>query len=854
MARVYSLTLSLSYAVLGTALFLNSAHAVAADIFATPARIEAGAAVTDAIPKNALSSMGLAAPRQPISAANDTLPAKTPDSDGTTVSETTVHIPAARALRPAISESVSAPLLSPSAQNGTTGDTAAATDTPPQALPQHALTIKKTETLPAQADIGKTQPAKSSTATETAAEATTGAVAETAADNADAADPEQPAEAPVVQTVEPLDIAEETAPDEPTLGGQRLEDSDFLSALAAFRARKTEQLDNYVPKTRRHPLGAYVEMWSWINKARRDPSNGSVQKILLRFIEKHKGEYVAERAATDLARVAGKSGNGTLFYTLYRKIDWNRRENDLLCYKAAFDLKAGIKGALTHAKNTLRDAAGPQVEACRDLGTLVLEKDPAWAFSRLLILTQQKRFKLARDVVSSANAAQLPAARKALLLMYEKPSTWYKQSKKSFSRLPARLMLLAAIRFAPNDTEKATEIAEFAQKKISRPLRAVMWGRIAYEASLRHDPESGKLFARAGNLLGGSQLTVSPSQLLIWQARTALRDGSWSKVEAAINKLPPEQQKEPNWTYWKARALLARGQSKRARTLLSSLTKNTEFYGLLACDLLGKPYRTDAISLKNPLSASQKKAFADNPSVNRALRFYENNLIYEGNREWNWAMRGMDDSTRLLLSEYAKSLGITHRSINTSQSTKSVIFSQLYPLAHEQSIRSAATMAGLPAPWVFGLIRQESRFVSVAKSSVGAQGLMQVMPRTARWVAQHLAMKGYRDGHLTKLDTNLTLGTQYLKLVRDNFEGNVVLATAAYNAGPARAMQWRATLPRTTEAAVFAETIPFGETRDYVMKVTANTAHYSRYEKKPIRLSDLLKPIKPEPVSAFELP
>jgi soluble lytic murein transglycosylase len=131
---------------------------------------------------------------------------------------------------------------------------------------------------------------------------------------------------------------------------------------------------------------------------------------------------------------------------------------------------------------------------------------------------------------------------------------------------------------------------------------------------------------------------------------------------------------------------------------------------------------------------------------------------------------------------------------------------------------------GLDEAWVYGLIRQESRFVQQARSGVGASGLMQLMPGTARWVAKRIGMKNFSQALVNQLDTNVALGTYYLKYVLDKLDGQPLLATAAYNAGPRRAINWRSVAPM--EGAIYAETIPFTETRGYVQKVLSNAVYY----------------------------
>ena len=144
------------------------------------------------------------------------------------------------------------------------------------------------------------------------------------------------------------------------------------------------------------------------------------------------------------------------------------------------------------------------------------------------------------------------------------------------------------------------------------------------------------------------------------------------------------------------------------------------------------------------------------------------------------------------------------------------------------AVLARAQSIGLEPAYVYGLIRQESRFIMDARSVVGASGLMQVMPATARWTAKKIGMSDFTPAKLTDRDTNIAIGTGYLKLVLDSFQGSMPLAAAAYNAGPSRARTWRgASGAPVLEAAIWAENIPFNETRDYVKKVLSNTTLYA---------------------------
>ena len=172
------------------------------------------------------------------------------------------------------------------------------------------------------------------------------------------------------------------------------------------------------------------------------------------------------------------------------------------------------------------------------------------------------------------------------------------------------------------------------------------------------------------------------------------------------------------------------------------------------------------------------------------------------------------------------------RSINAAEHTTALHdFNLRYPAPFRETMQGRLRENGLEEAWVYGLMRQESRFASQAKSDVGAAGLMQIMPATARWVARKMGMRDYRSALIHETEINLKLGTYYMKNVLSTFDNNAVMASAAYNAGPARVRQWRAEKP--LEGAIYVETIPFDETRDYVKKVMSNTVYYSKLFEQP---------------------
>lgn len=212
------------------------------------------------------------------------------------------------------------------------------------------------------------------------------------------------------------------------------------------------------------------------------------------------------------------------------------------------------------------------------------------------------------------------------------------------------------------------------------------------------------------------------------------------------------------------------------------------------------------------------------PGIRRALAMYRLDLRPEGVKEWSWALRGMNDRQLLAAAEVAQRNQIIDRSISAADRTKDEHNYKLrFPTPYADKIMPHSDRQNLDKAWVYGLMRQESRFVTNAKSGVGAAGLMQVMPATGKWVANKLGIK-FAPADLHNPDTNVMLGTTYMRLVLESLDNHPVLASAAYNAGPGRARKWRDIKP--LEGAIYAETIPFSETRDYVKKVMSNAVFY----------------------------
>jgi soluble lytic murein transglycosylase len=411
------------------------------------------------------------------------------------------------------------------------------------------------------------------------------------------------------------------------------------------------------------------------------------------------------------------------------------------------------------------------------------------------------------------------------------------------------LNVLALQRWGAQDAVAAAQALRMPEAtvrwRLSADEQAWAWASLGRQAASNLLPQAIDYYERAWALGGLRAAQTWSPETLTWWARAALRSASsgqwaaWALLESAIDAMPSELQQDPAWVYWRARALLAKapagaaGESRRRQgqqMLVRMAAQSVGFYGLLARDDLADeaprvPARPTA------LSAAERAQARATPGLDRALRLYALDFRSEGAREWNYTLSflkpgGMGDRELMAAADWACEREVWDRCINTSERTRQEIdLAQRFPMPFKNDIISAAQSVGLEPAYMFGLIRQESRFHVSARSGVGASGLMQVMPATAAWTARKLGMSDYRRDLLDDRDVNLKLGAGYLKLMVDEFAGSQAMAAAGYNAGPGRPRRWRD--GPTLETAAWAENIPFNETRDYVKKVLTNAATYA---------------------------
>lgn len=310
----------------------------------------------------------------------------------------------------------------------------------------------------------------------------------------------------------------------------------------------------------------------------------------------------------------------------------------------------------------------------------------------------------------------------------------------------------------------------------------------------------------------------------------------WDKVVAWANEMPKETQKHEEWGYWKARGLEELGRKAEAKALFQEVAKDRSYFGFMAADKVNAPYRLD----HRPAPKEVLNRVAALPGIARAHEFYQLGRLHEAGREWYWATKDMDKLSHIAAARLALQWGWSDRALITQ--INSGYWDDLeirFPLGYRQRIEQEAKNNQIEAAWIYAILRQESMFYVNARSPVGALGLMQLMPPTAKLVAKRLGMKPPSEAEILTPDTNIRLGSHYLKMLKNQFNGSVFLSIPSYNAGPHRTSGW---LPDTPKAVdLWIEDIPFDETRTYVERVLSYMVLYEyRLGLKPTRLKDRL--------------
>ncbi|TRM54315.1 lytic transglycosylase domain-containing protein [Achromobacter sp. LC458] len=596
-------------------------------------------------------------------------------------------------------------------------------------------------------------------------------------------------------------------------------DTPALAAVVAAREAMNRKqwsiLGALVPQAKSDTLGMYPEYWLLRYQLWTPPATGRPTADLQRFISSNGDAYLADRLRGDWLLAAARSGD----FETVRKLAPVKNSN------------AQIECAILDAKHM----TGQRATAAQAMSAFA-PGSACWAlYDQLVadgILGWEQLEPQLRDAIESDKTTD---ARKLVQYMFEPrdlktydvlmkdPMKWLtRQDRMPVGRNEKELVTIALARLARSDVSVADSYLrrEWA-KSMSKPNLAWVRGQYALMAALKLDSRADDWYHEAGHI----RMTEYNAG---WKVRAALRQPKidWKWVIESIDEMPPAQRNDTSWVYWKARGLAATGRKDQANALYASIADRFDFYGQLSAEELGR--RINVPPRPAPINDREIAEARANPGLQRAVQLFRLGWRAEAVPEWNFTLRGMSDRQLMAAAELARAENIYDRVVNTSDRTeKEFDFSQRFIAPFEGRVTAKANAIALDPAWVYGLIRQESRFIMDARSHVGASGLMQLMPATAKWVAGKIGMTDFTPASVNDFDTNTELGTNYLNMVLRDLDGSQMLASAGYNAGPRRPHNWRSTFSHPVEGAIFAETIPFNETRNYVKNVMSNSVYYA---------------------------
>jgi soluble lytic murein transglycosylase len=583
------------------------------------------------------------------------------------------------------------------------------------------------------------------------------------------------------------------------------DDSNFQSAREAYHKGRFDRFQKYAGKIpASYPLTPYLRFWRLKSGS---PDNAAYQQ----FIDDHPDSPLSDRLRNELARRYGRVEDWNRFIEQYRTLV--APDQELQCFELRRRLAAGEKVetegvTLWRTPRDLPSSCDPLFAQLSEQGVLTDDD----RLTRLRLALDAGNLRLAREI-NARLAEHLAMAPDALTRAQRDPEHFLGNPSVSAGQREAALYALTQI--AKNDTATAVRAWQAHLAEFSEADQRYGWGQIGLHAARRQEAHALDWFARAG--------VPRSEQQLQWKTRAALRAGNWLEVYNSIEAMPNSLRDDAVWRYWKARALRALKADYPANQLFARLSREIHYYGLLADEEL--PERVEARPADYKPTPDDLAEAESHAGLRRALLLRRLGDAGNAVEEWNRALRGMSDHQLLGAAELARRATWYDRAISTAERTRGEHDFDLRYLAPYRDLATAyAHNNGLDEAWVFGLMRQESRFIDYARSGVGANGLMQIMPATAKWIARQLGLGRKAHTKVQNPETNIRFGTYYLKRIYDSLGRSPVLATAAYNAGPGRARKWQGDMP--LEGAIYVENIPFAETREYVKKVLANAMFY----------------------------
>ena len=597
-------------------------------------------------------------------------------------------------------------------------------------------------------------------------------------------------------------------------------DEQFNDALQAANAGNIGLLQQFQTSMQNDVLGYYPEYWSLnANLAIQPASN------IVNFAQRYPQSAMAEKLAADYVEEKVKQADFATAQPVLQYV--SNADQAESCAVAQVRAKSGDSLVFAEYKDVWLNT-NSQPEPCMGLGRMMLSSPLMTEQDRQQRLWGQLRAGQSGQALATAQTLGMSLSLSQLNQIQANPLNYLWSAPKA-SATDHAYLVFALGRLADSDLNTAISSVQRAAQGTPVQVQKALYRVVGYIGGTT--VMKNNFNREVLDYLDASYgLPFSAEEAEIY-ARQAIRFSSWESLIRAIDAMSVSQKQEDRWQYWLARASEQRGDAGSKRTaqeIFKRLAQGDDYHNLLAKDHLGQSYN----NIPNNVQPSNSDIQRLNQDIHFSRAFAlrrvnaPDNYI---NREWNWAVRQAylkhDDGLLLAAAKRATDMGWYDRAIYAADRTENKHnYAYRYAMPHQSYVVSHSRNAGIDPAWAYGLMRQESRFVSHARSHVGAGGLMQIMPDTAKLVARQMG-ETYNPAALTDMNTNIRYGTFYLSMIQSQLSNSPVLATAGYNAGPNRARRWQPDV-QPTAADQYTETSPLIETRDYVKHVMTNATHY----------------------------
>lgn len=597
-------------------------------------------------------------------------------------------------------------------------------------------------------------------------------------------------------------------------------DEQFNDALSAANSGNTELLWQYQDSMQNDVLGYYPEYWRLNKNLASQPASQ-----ISSFAQRYPQSAMAEKLAADYVEEKVKQADFATAQPVLQYV--SNADQAESCAMAQVRAKSGDPLVFAEYKDVWL-TTDSQPESCNGLGRMMLSSPLMTTEDKQQRLWAQLRAGQSGQAIATAQGLGLGLTLAQMNQIQANPMNYLWSAPKATAADQAYLVY-AIGRLADSDLNTAFASVKRAAEGTPSQVQKALYRAVGYIGGTTVMKNNfNREVLQNFDLSAG--LPFTPEEAEIY-ARQAIRFSAWDSLITAIENMTVNQQQEDRWQYWLARASEQSGDSrsrKNAQDIYRKLAASgDDYHHLLARDRLGQSY--NAVYNTQP-SASDMQRLNQDIHFRRAFALKNINAPASYiNREWNWAVRQaylkQDDDLLLAAAKRATDMGWYDRAIYAADRTvKKHNSTYRYPMPYQNMVVNHSQNVAIDPAWAYGLMRQESRFNIGARSNVGAGGLMQIMPDTAKLVARQMG-ETYNPAALTDMNTNIRYGTYYLSTIQRQLSNSPVLATAGYNAGPNRARRWQPEF-QSLASDQYAETVPLLETRDYVKHVMANATHY----------------------------